>query len=263
MVLENILSHKYRKGGVALPPGKEFYMAKYHKNLQYHEDTVEKHMLTAEELRFLLELQKEMNTQDNVGQADPRFWVIKGTEKEYGIEIGYEDGAELWDEDGCCTAAVDMESAAGYIRDILLDEINDIDGVKRKIELLSDGTIRVSWNDCGMDDEIELENMEETAGWLKDQGFDYCAVNYKNIEKIYPDTMFLTQKAAEEHLRANDYHYPEDAHTYARTAWRSPETKMLWKIIKEVDWNQLLMYLRLAAKDCAECAEQQLPIVGT
>ena len=49
-------------------------MAKYHKDLEYHEDLTEKHVLTEEEIRFLLELQKEMNTQDHVGQADPRFW---------------------------------------------------------------------------------------------------------------------------------------------------------------------------------------------
>ena len=66
-------------------------MAKYHDHLQYHEDTTEKHVLTEKEIQFLLKLQKEMNTQDTVGNADPRFWVIKGTEKEYGIETGYED----------------------------------------------------------------------------------------------------------------------------------------------------------------------------
>lgn len=56
--------------------------------------------------------------------------------------------------------------------------------------------------------------------------------------KIYPNTMFLTQKAAEEHLKSNYYHYSEDAHTYAMTSWRNPETEKLWKILKEIDWGK-------------------------
>ena len=60
--------------------------------LEYHEDTVEKHKITKEEIEFLKELQKEMNTQDTVSQADPRFWVIAGAKKEYvGEEYGEND----------------------------------------------------------------------------------------------------------------------------------------------------------------------------
>ena len=32
--------------------------------------------MTKEEVDFLLQLQKEMNTQDSLGNADPRYWVI-------------------------------------------------------------------------------------------------------------------------------------------------------------------------------------------
>lgn len=218
-------------------------MAKYHKHLQYHEDTTEKHTLTVEEIQFLLELQKEMNTQDHVSQADPRFWVIKGTEKEYGIETGYEDGAELTEADGGGVVAADMESAMVYIRDNLLDEINEIDGIQRRIEL-SDGifnpTISISWKDEGFEDGEEFDSMEEVAEWLRDRGYDYRVANYRYISKIYPNTMFLTQKAAEEHLRENNYHYSDDAHAYAMTAWRSCEVERLYRIIQEVDWELLL-----------------------
>ena len=44
-------------------------MAYYHKNLEYHEDTTEKHEITEAEREFLRELQKELNTQDDCGQA--------------------------------------------------------------------------------------------------------------------------------------------------------------------------------------------------
>ncbi len=34
-------------------------------------------MLTDEQRKFLIDLQEELNTQDTVGQADPRFWVVR------------------------------------------------------------------------------------------------------------------------------------------------------------------------------------------
>lgn len=36
----------------------------------------QKHTITPNELNFLIELQNELNTQDTVYQADPRFWVV-------------------------------------------------------------------------------------------------------------------------------------------------------------------------------------------
>ncbi len=38
-------------------------MAIYHKTLKHHEDETQKRDLTQEDIRFLLELQKEMNRQ--------------------------------------------------------------------------------------------------------------------------------------------------------------------------------------------------------
>lgn len=218
-------------------------MAFYHQGLKYHEDTTQKHQITQEEIKFLKELQKEMNTQDHLSQADPRFWVIKGTEKEYGVETGYEDGADLVDEDCCEVIATDMESAMQYIRDNLLDEINETDGVQRSIVLESGifhPVIEIRWPDEDIvEDSIQLENMEQVADWLKDEGYRYEIINYKNVSRIYPDTMFLTQKSAEDHLRKNYYHYSDDAHTYAMTAWRDPVTEKLYKILQQVDWTAL------------------------
>ena len=41
-------------------------MAKYHENLKYHKDEVAKHKITSEEIQFLKDLQKELNTQGPV-----------------------------------------------------------------------------------------------------------------------------------------------------------------------------------------------------
>ena len=61
-------------------------MAKFWDNLKYHEDTVEKEKLTKEDITFLKDLQKELNTEDTVGTASPRFWVIKQPERIYHVD---------------------------------------------------------------------------------------------------------------------------------------------------------------------------------
>jgi len=219
-------------------------MARYHKNLKYHEDTTKKHDITREEIQFLIELQKEMNTQDDVSQADPRYWVIKGTEKEYGIEDGFEDGSDLVDDDGCSTVATDMNEALEFIKEHILDEVNDCDGIQRCLSLekgLFSSEIRISWVEDGEEDFQDLSNMTSVVEWLKENGYDnYRCANYRILPKIYENTMFLTQKAAEDHLKANYYHYSEDAHTYAMTSWRNRETEALWKLLQSVNWEFLL-----------------------
>ena len=221
-------------------------MAKYHEFLKYHEDATDKHEMTKEEIDFLLSLQEEMNTQDHVSQADPRYWVIKGTEKIYHVDDA--DGFELYDSDCCDTLAEDARGICEYINENLLGDINNerLEGEEFTVEfeegVFSSDKIVVTWNDGG-DEEYqereELTDIDEIKTWLEEQGYNYEVISYKIIPKIYENTMFLTQKDAENHLRFNDYHYSEDAHTYAMTSWRSRETEMLWKILQEVDWSKL------------------------
>lgn len=215
-------------------------MALYHKNLKHHEDKTEKHCITDEDINFLVDLQKEMNTQSDVGQADPRFWVIKGSECICRIEDDA-DGYCLYNSMDCEAVAKNLKSAFEFIRDEILPDINEC--AESPITIKFDqspffeemGEIIIEENDSYLN---ELEEIEE---WLNENTYGgYEFVSYKRVEKIYQDTMFLTQKAAEKHLRANDYHYSEDAHTYAMTSWRNPETEQLWKILRGVDWNRLL-----------------------
>ena len=75
------------------------------------------------------------------------------------------------------------------------------------------------------------------ADYAKSKGasvaFEVC------MPKIADNTMFLTLREAQEHIRLNDYHYL-DPHTYGMTAWRSPQVEQLYKILHEVDFKQLL-----------------------
>jgi len=62
-------------------------MAKYWEHLKKHPDDIKKHKITETEIQFLKKLQEEMNTQDHVGQADPRYWVIRDYNKVYGNNL--------------------------------------------------------------------------------------------------------------------------------------------------------------------------------
>ena len=209
-------------------------MAIYHKYLQRHADDKQKHSITPGELHFLKELQKEINTQDNVGQANPRFWVIKGSVRQYGIEDGYEDGSAFY-YDGE-TIADSIEGMVDYINEEILEEINDIDGVQRSISVtneLGQTKVLIEW-----EEEEETYTGSEFIKWLGDMGYDYNHGNYTTNEYVYPNTMFLSQQDAEDHLRANHYHYSEDAHTYAMTAWRSPRVEKLIELLQTVDFEK-------------------------
>lgn len=44
-------------------------------------------------------------------------------------------------------------------------------------------------------------------------------------QRSFQRGIFLTESDAEEHLKANHYHYSEKAHTYVCHAWRAPKLK--------------------------------------
>lgn len=67
------------------------------KLLKYHKDPFQRKLMTKEEVDFLLQLQKEMNTQDSLGNADPRYWVIRDWDKTYGKNLNNSDGILVFD----------------------------------------------------------------------------------------------------------------------------------------------------------------------
>ena len=75
------------------------------------EDTVKKRMLTRDDIEFLKDLQHEMNTQDTVGQRDPRYWGILETERVFNLE----DGEELLINDDNGDEYLDLDTLTPYI----------------------------------------------------------------------------------------------------------------------------------------------------
>ena len=78
-------------------------------------DKVPRRALTGEDLAFLTELQSELNTQDTMGNRDPRFWVIKQSETE---TCGADDADDIAfrDADGGVVAR-GIEDFLAYLRE--------------------------------------------------------------------------------------------------------------------------------------------------
>ena len=211
-------------------------MAIYHKTLEYHGDTTVKREMNHDDIEFLLKLQHEMNTQDTTGTADPRFWVIKGSEK-----VKNNDDP---DEYGLCVdgtlAADSTEETVKYLNEQIFSDWN---GEKEECKIYQDDMLgyynfKLSYKKLNGESDHDYLTKEEVNELLSDYGYDDVEVIGIEIRPfIYPNTMFITEKEAREHLESNDYHYSEDAHTYCMCAWRSPDVERLWKILREVKWD--------------------------
>lgn len=211
-------------------------MAKYWENLKYHEDTVVKEKLSNDDIKFLKELQKELNTEDNVGTATPRYWVIRQPERIYHLD---EDAADYY---------VFIDECDKY--ELTLEDLKD------KLEFLCDDNLKsVEVKDGVLTFEYFDEWLEEVEEYKVDYDnyytdgkdkilelleSDVSVAYYKEVDATVDNCMFLTQIDAENHLRANDYHYHEKARTYCMCGWRSPRFERLINILSKTDFDSML-----------------------
>lgn len=207
--------------------------------LGYHEDLSERHHITEEEITFLSELQKELNTQDDLGQADPKYWAIMDYKDVYGSSAG-DPCIILYDP---YKVLKSIEETAVYVERIAKDVYDEtaVCTVSKGF-FCCDGTITISTKDiCSgeMEEHETLYSMEEAAEWLANNGEQAEYTTVETMSYIAEHTMFLTRKAALDHLQKNAHHYSDDAHTYAMTSWRNPEMEKLIKILRTVDFDQL------------------------
>jgi hypothetical protein len=61
--------------------------------------------------------------------------------------------------------------------------------------------------------------------WIESNNIELKQCSYSLVPEY--TNHFLTAKAAEEHLRLNDYHYHKDADVYLKHAWRNPEMEIM------------------------------------
>jgi hypothetical protein len=174
-----------------------------------------------EDIQFLKDLQDELKTQENDGQAAPRFWSIM----DYRVVPANKD--------------FDAERTMYFHNDGDHTEFETIEELKEFI-----------WDYYTEDEPVELvgmlNNNDTTFGelWdyvithLNEDGY-FDEVPVKEESFIVQNTMFLTKEEAKRHLKVNHYHYTSKAHTYAMTAWRAPKVERLMKILESFNWEQL------------------------
>lgn len=211
-------------------------MAKYWENLKYHEDTVVKEKLSNDDIKFLKELQKELNTEDNVGTATPRYWVIRQPERIYHLDEDEADYYMFIDEcDKYELTLEDLKDKLEYLCDDNLKSVEVKDGVltfEYFDEWLEDvEEYKVDYDNCYIDGRDKILELLES---------DVSVAYYKEVDATVDNCMFLTQIDAENHLRANDYHYHEKARTYCMCGWRSPRFERLINILSKTDFDSML-----------------------
>ena len=167
------------------------------------------------DIRFLKELQEELKTQETDGQAAPRFWVIIDFQTAVCLD-GYHDEYHV--------ASVKREysdEVYALLEDIEADELDNLSEEAKE-----------SFNDIGCAIPV--------IGWLQEYWSDDAELIPVKLEEfICPNTMFITKREAEEHIKANHYHYSAKAHTYAMTAWRAPKVERLLKVLEKFDWDSV------------------------
>ena len=193
--------------------------------------------ISKQDIEFLKELQHELLTQDHVCQASPRFWVVQGTIREYGIDSQYScDGSTLVHTEEWSELAETMKEAFEY----LTTEFEYADDVTLEFIESEDKIVATKKDDLNhIENLCDLDDVQDFIGERNNSGF-YEVCHYRNVAKNYENTMFLTNRECKAHIKANYYHYPKDAHSYAMTASRAPEVSKVWNILEKINCDELL-----------------------
>ncbi len=167
-------------------------------------------VLTDAEYEFLKDLQYELRTQTNDGNADPVYW---GVAEDCDVLAREGDGDPyLTTDDGLIT----LQEAVRLIE----SEVEDDDGLEEK------------WFEINKTDADDVSYfIREVLKW------DFHEVVWLKKEmRISQETgAFLTKRACERYIKGNAYHH-DNPRTYAMTAWRNPEFEQFMDIFKEINF---------------------------
>ena len=226
----------------------------------HHVDPYKKHRITDEELDFLQELQKEMNTQNTWAQADPRIWVIQEPIRKYldnvetdlrndpdTVEILNQiaDGAELYFDD------IHMATPQQLYHTIQSIIKNDDLEEQYQVELIRDYRVLIHGrNDLGEVvwdaslDNIEKDGMLSIVEWVMGYTIHHAELRYF-VKELYlhPGIFFLTYRDGVNYLEKYESKYDKDVRLYAMSPKDlftdcSPEIKKLFDILHTVDFSK-------------------------
>ena len=180
-----------------------------------------------EDIEFLKALQNEMLTQNTVGQASPRFWVVMQTVRDYWVDD---------DIEGIC---IYDTYAAEHVFEGKIEELPD--WINKEFDVVK--KCECNYNSleiiCEDENEYYISNVSDIKDFLEEYASgQYSVCYYRDREEIAQDTMFLTIRECREHIEANRHHYNKP-HTYAMTAWRSPQVARLYEILEKTDWGNM------------------------
>jgi len=160
----------------------------------------------------LMELSKEINSQDHRSMSMPYFFQVQ-TEKGVVALEGCGDTVYWVDSDGLELRT--KEDIEEYIKDYISDEFGDKTA-----------------------EEISLYFIDKIKGkeadWLLNKDFRRVDIVF---EKRYENS-FFTAKACQENINANKHHYNKPV-TYLNGAFRNPEMELVMKFLCELNGGTL------------------------
>ena len=164
--------------------------------------------ITDEDNEFLYDLQHELNTQTNDGNADPVFWGVIETREEPAPEDCGE--ARIYNCDSDCSVMTIGEA---------------VEWVNENIE---DEALIFLW------DTLDHDDLDTVFDFIHDKmGIEEASVVWvEEHSRVSEETgAFLTKRACQEYIRRYGYNHSRP-HTYAMTAYRNYELARLLKILK-------------------------------
>lgn len=205
-------------------------------------DTTPRRPITRDDITFLTELQTELNTQDTMGNRDPRYWVIRQKDEAPAPDDAC-DRVIAVDTDGN-TIAYELDEFIEYLLGHLGESFT-----ATKPEDKNYWSIAVTDDGESLTDEYAW-SIKDVVDLLHQAGNeDYRAVAIIEHDVTVPDTLFLTHRACEDHLKRYGYNYRANAHAYAMTAVRSPQFERLLTLLQTVDWRAVQAALPTQEKE--------------
>jgi len=152
---------------------------------------------------FLMNLSKELNTQDHRGTRMPYFFQVQ-TKEQIAVPEGC--GTEAWHYDGSLIETKEEIEEA-------VNEWKEWDEATTEFNHLED---------------YEVDEILEEAGWRK--------VNYDYRDNL--ENCFLTSKACDEHIIINKHNLKSPVN-YLSGSFRNPELEMVMKFLCELTGGKL------------------------
>ena len=167
--------------------------------------------LSQDDAKFLRDLQRELLTQPNDGNAEPVYWGVIETREEPAPEDCGE--ARIYNCDSDCSVMT-LDKAVKWVNEnieekdlIFLWDTLDHDDLDTVFEFIHD----------------EMGIKEASVVWVEEHS------------RVSEDTgAFLTKRACQEYISRYGYNHSRP-HTYAMTAYRNYELARLLKILKTME----------------------------